>query len=80
MRVRMHTSKRVLFLTGSVLVLLGGVSAARAETSNGSRCDEWSNMLGTFHQFGGGACYQGAPNGAHTNAQKGYCSQFHYTC
>jgi len=38
-------------------------------------------MLGISDAFGhGGRCYQGVPNGVHTDYQDGYCFQCHYIC
>ncbi len=70
---------------GLVLVVLLAYSTigapnASGEESNGTKCNEFTNSLGTFHSFGGGACYEGAPNSAHANNQVGYCHQYHYSC
>lgn len=64
---------------------VGGMSVMTdpilAEPEGPGLCSETSNYIGTFHAFGhGGACYQGAPNGTHTDYQDGYCFQYHLTC
>ncbi len=67
----------------SLIAIFVGLSASQAhsEQSNGDRCSEGNNIFGQAeHAFGGGACYQGAPNGAHTNWQTGYCHTYHYDC
>ena len=56
----MHTPQRVGWSVIALLFVLAVSSLLRApavsgEQSNGDRCDEFKNMLGTFHAFGGGS-------------------------
>ena len=60
--------------------LLAGTPGSMVGQPETPGCDQFSNALGTFHAFVGGACYQGAPNAKHTNWQNGYCHEWHYTC
>ncbi len=66
-------------IAAGLILALAGFTAVSAEESQGG-CDEFTNALGTFHAFTGGACYQGRPNAVHGSWQNGYCGQYHCIC
>ncbi len=79
MRSTPDVSRRVALLVALIGLAIGIPSSSRAEESLPG-CDEFTNMLGSFHGFTGGACYQGAPNAKHSDYQSGYCHTFHFDC
>lgn len=70
----------VAFGVALALSSLLNASEARAELGGGTGyCDEFQQNGVTVHQFAGGACYFCAPNTCHSDAQSGYCGEYHYS-